>query len=546
MRNKIVIALIIFLALFLRLHNLTGVPTSPDWDEAALGYNAFTILQTGKDEYGNFLPLSLRSFNDYKPAFYAYLTVPSVAVFGLNLFAVRFPSVILGVLTVLGVYFFAQEIFKRMVNKKLTTYYSLLTAFFLAISPWHIQFSRAAFEVNSSLFLIIWGMTFLLMGLNKRWLLPVSAIFLSLSLYAYHSARIFIPLMLGVLFFLFRKELLKEKKIFLASLILGVVIALPAVLILISPEGRQRLSGVSIYSDQTGLLAESVRKLEFDRNSQDPLANLWHNRRIVYVSRFIEGYLWHYTPQWLFLSGDAVERHHAPDMGMLYLAELPLVLAGMYLWLRQKDKIKWFIIVWFLVAALPGAPTNQVPHGVRSYYFLPTFQIFTALGFYTLWQKLRPNLIGKVVLISFLLFFIFNFLYYFQMYHFHLNKELGKFWQYGYEEAVKDALGFSSRYEKVVFSNKLEQPYIFFLFYTKYDPQKYLTNGGSNNIDYHDWSHQFIDNYEFKLLNWSTEEKNSRILYIGGPKDFPDNVNPIKTIYYPNGEKAFLFVEGRD
>src|SRR5512141_1077338 len=95
---------ILMVAVFLRFYQLGSIPASPDWDEAALGYNAYSILKTGRDEYGKFLPLVFRSFDDYKPPLYIYLTVPMVALFGLNVFAVRLSSVLLGTLTVLLTY----------------------------------------------------------------------------------------------------------------------------------------------------------------------------------------------------------------------------------------------------------------------------------------------------------------------------------------------------------------------------------------------------------------------------------------------------------
>src|SRR6266404_9311757 len=91
----ITLGIIVLLAVLLRLWQLGNVPPSPDWDEAALGYNAYSIMHTGRDEYGKFLPVVLRSFDDYKPALYAYLTIPAISVFGLDTFAVRLPSAVL-------------------------------------------------------------------------------------------------------------------------------------------------------------------------------------------------------------------------------------------------------------------------------------------------------------------------------------------------------------------------------------------------------------------------------------------------------------------
>ena len=105
---------IVILAAVLRLWQLGNIPPSPDWDEVALGYNAYSIMQTGRDEFGKFIPVVLRSFDDYKPALYAYLTIPSILIFGLNTFAVRLPSAIFGIISVIATYFLAKELFSNL------------------------------------------------------------------------------------------------------------------------------------------------------------------------------------------------------------------------------------------------------------------------------------------------------------------------------------------------------------------------------------------------------------------------------------------------
>lgn len=529
--------------MFLRVYRIDKVPPSPDWDEAALGYNAYSILKTGRDEFGTLLPLSLRSFNDYKPAFYVYTAIPSVLIFGLNTFAVRLPSAIMGTLTVLGMFFLCEAL-RKFFSERISIKYSFFGAFMLAVSPWHLQFSRAAFEVNSALFLLVWGMVFLLYGLEKPKLLLGSAILFGLSLYAYHSSRIFLPLLLLLTFALFRDQLLKFKKYLIASLVIGFLISLPVVFILLSPEGQKRFAGVSIYSDQTGLLRDNVIKIDQDNKLGNSFANFWHNRRFTYVSRFVEGYLWHYTPQWLFLSGDAVGRHHAPEMGLLYLFELPFILIGLYKTVSEKSKAGAIILFWLLAAPIAAAPTNQVPHAVRSYFLLPGLIMVSSLGIYYLY-KYKTTAIKRAGINFFLIsIFIVSFIYYLEKYYIHLPREYSSFWQFGYRETFAEVQKISHNYDQIVFSGKLEQPYIFYLFYLKYDPKVYQSFGGSKKIDFNDWSHLVLGKMEFKLMDWKNEKKNSRILYIGRPQDFSGETKIIKKIYYLDGKEAIWMVEG--
>ena len=185
---------IVIIALFLRFYQLGINPPSLDWDEVSMGYNAYSILQTGADEYGNKFPLSIRSFDDYKPALYTYLTVPFIKIFGLNELAVRVPSAIIGVLSVLAIYFLVKELLQKW-DRRYREPIALMSAFFLAISPWHLQFSRVGFEATVGLFFAVAAFTTFLYGLdNRRWLV-VSGLFTGFSAYTYHSERIFVPLL---------------------------------------------------------------------------------------------------------------------------------------------------------------------------------------------------------------------------------------------------------------------------------------------------------------------------------------------------------------
>ena len=108
--TNIILICIVLIGFVLRFYRLGENPPGLNWDEASLGYNAYAILKTGADEYGTQTPLSIRSFDDYKPPLYVYLTVPSVALFGLNAFSVRFVSALLGSLAVVVMYFLTKEI----------------------------------------------------------------------------------------------------------------------------------------------------------------------------------------------------------------------------------------------------------------------------------------------------------------------------------------------------------------------------------------------------------------------------------------------------
>lgn len=531
------------LAVFLRLWQLGSVPVSPDWDEAALGYNAYSILKTGRDEYGTWLPRSLRSFDDYKPPLYTYLTIPSVAVFGLNTWATRLPSAVMGILAVIGTYYLAQI----LIGKKKSAV-PLIAQFLLAISPWHLQFSRIAFEANTGITLNIWGLVAFFRGLNSLPWMAFSAFLFGLSLYAYHSERLFVPLLLIIISVLWRKELFADKKRVAIGVIVGLLTVLPLIPVVLDKTSVTRLKGTSSLSDQTGLLMRSVAKLEADREASNTIGAVFDNRRIVYAKTLLDGYISHFSFRWLFLTGDN-DRHHAPDNALLYLWELPFILTGLFAVWRGGGRLSALLFGWVLIAPIAASPTSETPHAIRSLVSIPALQLFTAVGIMEwitlLWagmqrKKRAVRWVLPLAAVAVCIGILINILFYFHMYYGHLNREYSKFWQYGYAQAVQYAEANKSKYEKIVVSTSLEQPHMFFLFYTKYDPSQYLAEGGTSSGGFAEVKNRF-DIYEFRpITNWAKENHDGSILYIGTPKEIPGGT---MVIPYLDGTDAMRIAE---
>lgn len=246
-KYQILFLLIIFaVGIFLRFYKLSSVPDGLYQDETAIGYNAYSILTTGKDEYGVVHPLYFKSFGDRKLPIYIYLTAVSESIFGVTPFAVRFTSALLGSFTLIVLYFLVFEITKK---REL----AILSSFLLAITPWHIQFSRAGFEVNIALFFALTGTLFLiyarkLSSLQLGFIL-LSVIFFGLSLYSYNVTRILSPLLALSVLFSYRKDFFK-----LPNYIIGIgvgvsiIAILPFIITIFSREGASSASGALITS----------------------------------------------------------------------------------------------------------------------------------------------------------------------------------------------------------------------------------------------------------------------------------------------------------
>lgn len=545
--QKIFFCVVILVAVVLRFWNLGGVPPSPDWDEASLGYNAYSIIHTGRDEYGTFLPVIFRSFDDYKPAGYAYLAIPFVKTFGLNLISVRLPSVLVGILAVIATFFLVKELISR--DKKLGINVGLISALLLAISPWHLQFSRVAFEACTGMALNLFTVLFFLKGLRKPKLLVLAAITAALNIHMYQNEKVFTPLLVISLLVIYWQSLIKiPKKIIVLCFIVGFVVVLPFIVYSVTNKSVfARAAGVSAFADITPFLKENAIKLSYDRQNHDTIGLLLDNRRFEFLKTVVSGYISHWDLNWLFISGD-LARHHAPNMGLMYLFELPFLFVGLYLtffgkYFERQNKL--VLLSWFLLVPIPASITSGVPHAVRTLNFLPLFQIFTGVGVLFSIKLLyeNKNNILKIMGFVYLFFALLNCVYYLDQYFVQLNYYDSAEWQYGYKDGVAEVNLLQRDYKKIVVSNVpyMDQSYIFFLFYLKYPPAEYqldskLASGGFRE------PHSF-GKFEFRPIDWDKENKNST-LFVGRASDFPSSAHVLKTVNFLNGVPAISIVKG--
>ncbi|MBI2028366.1 MAG: glycosyltransferase family 39 protein [Candidatus Levybacteria bacterium] len=540
-RFKIIFILVILLGGFLRFYQLGSNPPSVTWDEASLGYNAYSIYKTGADEYGVKLPLSIRSFDDHKPPLYVYLTVPFVAIFDLSEFSVRLPSAIIGVLSIAVIYFLVKEILQKW-DKNKQQLIALSSAFFLAVSPWSLQFSRAAFEGNIGIFFLMLGILLLLKGLKNGRFIFFSSIAFVLSVYSYHSFRLIIPLLLFFLTIFFWQEILRKKLIFIVFFISLVLLTLPVYLsFLNAQDSGSRLSMVTIFSDPT-VLDSSIIRNNYDKDNNDLIGGLIHNRRIVYSLTVAKGYLDHFNPDFLFLHGDGGVQHHAVDMGILYLWDLPFILIGLYCLINRRDKYIGILFLLFLLASIPSAITTGTPHPVRAIALMPGFHIFSAVGFIVvilriLEVKMFFTKIAILGLVGASLFF--NFIYYTHQYYVHTPIEYGYFWQYGYKEAMLFAKDNQEKFDKIIITYRYDQPYIYYLFYNKIDPTWYQKNWDYNRTGLTDRFKRVIGKYEFRNIDYSKDSLSSNTLLIGIPSEIPDSAEVVGIVKFPDGNVAF-------
>lgn len=566
MKKYFPLLLITALAFFLRIYKISSFPPGLYSDETTYGYNAYSLLKTGKDEYGKSWPLTFKSFGDYKPPLTAWLTIPSVAIFGLNEFAVRLPSVIAGTLTVLIIYFLSKEIFPQSPKFSIAK----LSALLLAISPWHLEFSRSSMLVGIEAMFISLGLLLFLKGLKQPKWLYLSPLSFAAAMYTYYGSRVTVALLALTAAIIFRKEVRKLKKHVIGAIIIGVLALLPLTIAIIkTPEtltGRART--ISVFYDP-GVRAKLWYSHSIDgENFPVVLSRFFHNKIYYYARDIAHRYFQHLSYDFWVRTGDTTPPFDIPNMGVVYLADLIFVFYGVFLAFRQRTQKQQLLLSYLFISPIAASFTFITPAANRSFNMVIGWTILTALGISTFARKFKSAIWLLIIC------YVCSFGFYLYQYYVTTPQEMAYKWHYGRKELVKKISAIEDKYDEIVFSNHEGPAYIWLLFYKQYDPQKYWQTAKiDEKLDDLGWLHvEGFDKYRFpRNFEWrkepylKPETKLKRVLYVGYEEgEIPLNdfwrvagnnssekdkygkgvsTHEVGKILYPNGKTAFQLVE---
>lgn len=554
--KKYSIILIILVASVLRLWKLDVIPPHLTSDEAALGYNAYSILKTGRDEYGQFLPSIFKSFGDYKPGLYVYFTVPSIAILGLNEFATRLPSAIAGILAIWLIYKIVINFQLLLINNQPL---AITASFLLAVSPWHIHFSRGAWEANLSLTLTLLGIYFFQKAQKSSKFLVLSSLFFSLTFFAYQGAKLSTSIVVGILLLVFWKEskvLLKTaRKIVAISLILGFIISSP-VLFSFTQAKTGRLTVFSVFSyPRPGKYLQDF--LDQGKEKIGSLSYyLFHSEKNNFARGVMGRWFNHFSGRFLFFEGDWPNpRHSAPNNGILLLMDLPLLILGLFALAKNNSKFSKFLVLWLVLAPLPSVLSRDQVHAIRALNMVVPLTLVSSLGVFeviTLFKSLNSKGLRVMSFVFLLVIFFSSLVYFLDSYFVHLPKHNSEYWEYGYKQIVETLTPIQNNYESIKVQQSFAQPYIYFLFFQKYNPAKYQKQSKLVESEYKGDVGYItkLDNIEFVPIDWSIDRGDHGSLIIGDPIRIPPGDSKdeklftlIKEINYLDGTTAFRIIE---
>lgn len=363
----------IIIAVFLTLlysHNLLDVPTGLTVDEAAFGYNATLLAQTGRDQNGRFLPIFVLSTNgtDWRQPITQYYLAGLFKVFGPSVYLLRFSSVVIAILSVFGTYFLA----RKLLSEKA----ALFAGLFVALTPLiMIQAHMGLDNIMPIPFTIIW-----LFGLlnyqgkrGTKWLV-VSALALGLSFYSYKGMRAIVPVWI-ILTALWLK---KDRIIFLSFL---------TPFFLVIPLLEHYYAGAILGGSSPG---------------------------VNDIYDFLSPYLSSFDVSYLFIRGDITDFHSTGRHGMLLLASLPVIVLGIYAAAKSKNGFIRFSLLALLLGPILYGTVGSTHRFSRLMALIPLYGLLAGLGLeYLSAQKSKWNKLVLPILVA--LFFV-NFVDYYKFY----------------------------------------------------------------------------------------------------------------------------------
>lgn len=500
--------LVIVLAVLVSGYKLGSVPHGLTWDEAAIAYNGFSIVTTRRDEWLTKLPISFRSFGDYKAPLAIYLNGVFTAVLGLNAVSIRLPFLISSLFSVVGMMLLVELLWRGQRNAAL---YSICAGVLFVTSPWYVHYSRTGFESGISLSLSIWAVYFFLLFRKYRssWAVLLSVLFFTATLYTYHSSKVVTPLLVVLLLTLSR-NILFEKKSFLKLFTAGlgaVLLCFPLLNDAVSGQGLER-AGVTLFSQYSfwEALFLSVRQFGL-----------------------------HLLPGFLVNGATTTLRHGDGNWGVLLLPTYLLCMMAVVLLLprfRQYFSKKKYLfgLVWILIGIVPAAIAAEVPHSNRALLALPGFIILAIVVIEWVMtictsELLRRMIVGITLLLQSLLFVA-----YINDYFTIFAAQSAVDFKDGYIEAFSIAHHYevgseaTKPVEKIIFASDYGQPYIYALLVRQTNPIEY--------------QHGSLLKYEFKDDVSVTDLQQLDTLVVATPGDIT-NVTPTHIVYGSDGQAKF-------
>lgn len=486
--------IILFLGIFLRLYQLGSIPPGLDIDEASFVYDARSILETGKDRFGEAFPLAFRSFGTFLLPVYVYVSVIPVAIFGPTIFGARLVAALASILLIFITYFVISGSKVFSFRSKLTT------LLLLSISPWAIFFGRNGHEASLSLMLFAFSVLLFIKSLSKpKWLILVFFIagIAGLSGLTYYTERYLILIFFPVVLWFFRNKFIKQKKIILLSVVVLLITMIPQLLLLRSGALTRRIMQVNYLNENY-----------FNQNAGS--LKMFPFGRIVYIAKeFSTHYLEYFSPRSLFIDPDPQHAKSMPDLSIFYVwMFVPLLFGAKVLLKNLSDPTIKVLTILLLVAPIPAALTIDPFYSMRVLALFWVLTIIMGLGSDYLLNSISSKKIQIALVLGLVIISVVSF---YSSYFILFKHERGGEFGYEYRQLVIKLNDYKCK-QVLIDSTRAIGAQIWIPFYGQIDPVKFQrqTNSEIKNNYYNNTDLDQViklDNLEIKPITWKNEDK---------------------------------------
>ncbi len=508
---------IILLGVFLRLYQINSNPKAIYGDGLTAVYDAYSILKTGHDQKGEFLPLVF-SLGGGRPGGYVYATIPFVALLDPTALAANMVSILSGIgiillLFLLGKHFFSTEV-------------GLSISAIAAFNPWELSLSRGPFESHFALFLTLLGLYALILGFRKKYWLIVFGLAFGLASQTYSTYRLTIPLLTVFLLVWVKKaDLLNytKKPLFIISLLIIFASTLLGIYLTLSRGNQDRFGTINIFKDTVlGLSISQKLNSERSLDSLPPsISKIFHTKQIELTGILGENYLGNFLPGFLFLHGDGQVRHNPAELGEFYFVDALFLLLGLIYLYKFKRHLLILLMGWILIAPLATSLVGG-PHALRSSLLLPPLLIIMGLGLWQIWS-LRKKTPYRLVLILLATVFFFQFIFFVDRLYFVAPQKNSASWSYPAKEASLLALQNIQKFDFVILSNDIDNMEFAYPVYAKLDPNLVIeqnkTQTKIGEFSFFRYGNVYIGSLPNTRVMQFLKDLPGSVLYIGAGKE---------------------------
>ncbi len=556
MRDRLSIVVVVLALAFgvgVRTFRLDSVPPGFHQDEACVGYDAYSILKTGRDQHGNFLPLNEQAFADYRRPLLTYSLIPLIEVLGLKVNTVRLGAALWGISDLVAI--------TALGGLMLGWPGAAAAAVFAAVSPWDLSFSRVAVQGGSAAATVSIATFFFWLWLKRRrgiWLY-LSAFVFGLSLYSHTAADGFTPLFLVFLALLYWREFRDAGGQSLRAAALFVLLAAPLA------------ASYVMYPAQMTARFESLSLLRPARCAGCKITPL-----SVRLMTCAAGFVGYFNPSFLFVNGDRGDHWtlmHVPGFGQLLPEQAPLIALALFaLVAGTRRKTAVLLLGWTVLATLPAAvihplgaawaergkvvptawalfdratPTLPItpwlvfshPDSRHAVLAMVPWILLSALGFVTLLELTSSRRVLRITLcVALAAGTFFHAARFIRSYFIDYPALAAPYFQYGWEQVMEHLGSPGDRHERVVITPRGAEPYIHVLFFGHYPPdrfQKEAVVGNGRGV-------LAFDRYVFLPPGSAyTGMKHGTFVFSGAD---PIPAPPTFSIRYPDGTVAYNIV----